>query len=71
MAVQEAVAVKWKEITGCTLIEAYGLTETSPAAIINPLDIPAYNGDDRVADPLDRRRAARRRRQGRRARPAR
>ncbi|MEO8305935.1 MAG: long-chain-fatty-acid--CoA ligase [Betaproteobacteria bacterium] len=44
MAVQEAVAVKWKEITGCTLIEAYGLTETSPAAIINPLDIPAYNG---------------------------
>jgi long-chain acyl-CoA synthetase len=44
MAVQEAVAVKWKQVTGCTLIEAYGLTETSPAAVINPLDIPAYNG---------------------------
>ncbi len=44
MAVQEAVAVKWKQVTGCTLIEAYGLTETSPAAAINPLDIPAYNG---------------------------
>jgi long-chain acyl-CoA synthetase len=44
MAVQEAVAVKWKQITGCTLVEAYGLTETSPAALINPLDIPAYNG---------------------------
>jgi len=44
MAVQEAVAVKWKQVTGCTLVEAYGLTETSPAALINPLDIPAYNG---------------------------
>ena len=44
MAVQEAVAKKWKAVTGVTLVEAYGLTETSPAATINPLNIAEYNG---------------------------
>jgi long-chain acyl-CoA synthetase len=44
MAVQRAVAERWKKVTGCTLAEAYGLTETSPAVCINPLNLPEYNG---------------------------
>ena len=44
MAVQRAVAERWKKTTGVTLVEAYGLTETSPAACINPLTLAEYNG---------------------------
>jgi long-chain acyl-CoA synthetase len=44
MAVQKAVAERWKKMTGCTLVEAYGLSETSPAVTINPLDLKDYNG---------------------------
>jgi len=44
MAVQKTVAEKWKRITGVALIEAYGLTETSPAVAINPLDLREHNG---------------------------
>ncbi len=44
MAVQHAVAERWKETTGVTLVEAYGLTETSPAACMNPMDLKDFNG---------------------------
>ncbi len=44
MAVQRAVAERWQSTTGKPLIEAYGLTETSPAAIANPLTIDRYSG---------------------------
>jgi long-chain acyl-CoA synthetase len=44
MAVQRAVAEQWQKVTGSRLIEAYGLTETSPAACINPMDTEGFNG---------------------------
>jgi long-chain acyl-CoA synthetase len=44
MAVQRAVAERWKALTGKPLIEAYGLTETSPAAIANPMNIDDFTG---------------------------
>jgi len=44
MAVQQPVAERWKKVTGAPLLEAYGLTETSPAVCINPLNLKEFNG---------------------------
>jgi long-chain acyl-CoA synthetase len=50
-ALQRAVATKWKAITGKTLIEAYGLTETSPVVTCNPTDLIEFNGSCGVPIP--------------------
>ncbi|HEX6297377.1 MAG TPA: long-chain-fatty-acid--CoA ligase [Burkholderiales bacterium] len=51
MAVQKAVAERWKQVTGVTLIEGYGLTETAPSATANPLDLKEYSGSIGVPMP--------------------
>ena len=44
MAVQRAVAERWKSVTGGTLLEGYGMTESAPVATMNPVDLKEYNG---------------------------
>jgi len=44
MAVQQSVADKWHEVTGHPLLEAYGLTETSPAVCMCPMNLTKFNG---------------------------
>jgi long-chain acyl-CoA synthetase len=51
MAVQKAVAERWKQVTGTTLLEGYGLTETAPSATANPLDLKEFSGSIGVPMP--------------------
>lgn len=44
MALQKSVAEAWFKKTNTHILEAYGLTETSPAVTINPLNLKEYNG---------------------------
>jgi long-chain acyl-CoA synthetase len=44
MAIQQATAAKWLQVTGCPLVEGYGLSETSPTATGNRLDQQEFTG---------------------------
>lgn len=50
MAVQHVVAQRWKQMTGVPLVEGYGLTESAPVAIANPITIEEWSG--RIGVPL-------------------
>jgi long-chain acyl-CoA synthetase len=51
MAVQKAVAERWRQVTGTPLIEGYGLTETSPSATANPMSNGEFTGSIGVPMP--------------------
>ncbi|WP_407158124.1 long-chain fatty acid--CoA ligase [Bradyrhizobium sp. STM 3557] len=51
MAVQRSVAEQWQQVTGCSIAEGYGLSETSPTLTCNPPTSTAFNGSIGIPVP--------------------
>jgi long-chain acyl-CoA synthetase len=51
MAVQKAVADRWLSVTGCPIVEGYGLSETSPVASSNIPTVKQFTGNIGVPIP--------------------
>ena len=51
MAVQQSVAARWHDLTGCNIIEGYGMTECSPLIAACPINVVKHNGTIGVPVP--------------------
>jgi long-chain acyl-CoA synthetase len=51
MAVQRPVAEQWKQMTGCSIAEGYGLSETSPTLTCNTATSTEFNGSIGIPVP--------------------
>ncbi|WP_209585727.1 long-chain-fatty-acid--CoA ligase FadD [Haemophilus influenzae] len=51
MAIQQSVATRWHELTGCNIIEGYGMTECSPLIAACPINVVKHNGTIGVPVP--------------------
>ena len=51
MAIQQSVATRWHDLTGCNIIEGYGMTECSPLIAACPINVVKHNGTIGVPVP--------------------
>ena len=51
MAIQQSVATRWHDLTGCNIIEGYGMTECSPIIAACPINVVKHNGTIGVPVP--------------------
>jgi len=44
MAIHAPVAQQWQQLTGCVIVEGYGMSETAPVICANPTDTKSFSG---------------------------